>query len=309
MDKKMIFLISALLAAVIITGVSFFMVKSIPGAFQEILEYDRAEPIYNEAGKYLRSGEKDKAVAAFFTVMNKYPESKYAEKSMRTMIDTHLKDGDHEKAGYYSKRLLESFPNIKDKDKIRSAIGDANIKMLISPEIQEGSIEYVIQPGDTLSAIARRFNTTVELIRKINGIQGDIIRSGQKIKIVISKFSILADKSENILILKKDGKQFKTYTISTGKDNSTPVGIFKIEEKMVKPVWYKVDAIISPDSKEYELGERWMGLSVEGYGIHGTSDEKTIGSQVTQGCIRMYNKDVIELFDIVPSGTEVEIVD
>ena len=52
-----------------------------------------------------------------------------------------------------------------------------------------------------------------------------------------------------------------------------------------------------------------MGLTIPGYGIHGTNDESTIGSQITMGCVRMKNNDVVELFDIVKPGTEVEIVD
>jgi lipoprotein-anchoring transpeptidase ErfK/SrfK len=51
-----------------------------------------------------------------------------------------------------------------------------------------------------------------------------------------------------------------------------------------------------------------MGLSVASYGIHGTIDEETIGSQITEGCVRMRNKDVEELFVIVPVGTKVTIV-
>ncbi|TSA11140.1 MAG: L,D-transpeptidase [Betaproteobacteria bacterium] len=43
--------------------------------------------------------------------------------------------------------------------------------------------------------------------------------------------------------------------------------------------------------------------------IHGTSDEQRIGSAASHGCIRMRNRDVVELFDAVPPGTPVEIID
>lgn len=51
-----------------------------------------------------------------------------------------------------------------------------------------------------------------------------------------------------------------------------------------------------------------MGLSKPHYGIHGTNKPSSIGKAVSNGCIRMYNKDVIELFNIVPIGTVVKIV-
>jgi lipoprotein-anchoring transpeptidase ErfK/SrfK len=52
-----------------------------------------------------------------------------------------------------------------------------------------------------------------------------------------------------------------------------------------------------------------MGFNLAGYGIHGTTEPETIGKQATQGCIRMVNSDVEELYAIVPEGTEVTIVD
>ena len=310
MDRNKVFLTVTLIIVLIICAISFFAVKKSSKEFQEILKQNNAEPLYNKAELLLKTEGKDKAAAAVLSaIINGYPESEYAEKAIKKLINIYIKQHDYEKAEYYYTYLLENFPETNGTDKMRDDISDINIKILVSPKIGEDSIEYVVQSGDTLFAIARRFNTTVALLKKINKIQNDIIRTGQNLKVVVSKFSVLVDKSDNVLSLREDGKLFKTYKVSTGKDNSTPIGTFKIEEKMIKPIWYKVGAVVSPDSEEYELGERWLGLSVEGYGIHGTSDENTIGSQITQGCVRMYNNDIVELFDIIPSGTEVKIVD
>ena len=304
-----IFLVIAALLVLIVTVISFMAVKSVPSAEVFSGKLDKAEIIYERAISYYNESQYDKAASALFVVINKYPDSGYAEKALRKLAALYYSKGDYGKSGYYYNRLLKTYPDISDAAQIRQILEDMNLKMMTSKSMTEDSIEYVVQPGDSLFAIARRFNTTVGLIKKVNGLSSDVIRPGQKLKVVVSKFSIFVDKAKNILILNKDGEIFKTYTVSTGKNNSTPVGVFKVEEKMVKPVWYTVGAVVSPDSKEYELGTRWIGISVEGYGIHGTSDESTIGSQVTQGCVRMYNADVEELFDIVPSGTEVEIVD
>ncbi|WP_242848761.1 L,D-transpeptidase family protein [Syntrophomonas palmitatica] len=58
------------------------------------------------------------------------------------------------------------------------------------------------------------------------------------------------------------------------------------------------------------FGARWMRLSVPwgGYGIHGTNNPKSIGKAVSHGCIRMYNKDVIEIYDLTPIGTPVHTI-
>ena len=152
--------------------------------------------------------------------------------------------------------------------------------------------------------------STVELIKKSNNLKSDLIIPGRSLKVNNTNFNILVDKSDNTLTLKKsDGEVVKTYVVSTGKNFNTPTGTFRIEEKLVSPVWYKVGAIVEPDSEEYELGARWMGLSVAGYGIHGTNDPTTIGQHITKGCVRMRNEEVEELYAIIPSGTEVTIVD
>jgi lipoprotein-anchoring transpeptidase ErfK/SrfK len=52
-----------------------------------------------------------------------------------------------------------------------------------------------------------------------------------------------------------------------------------------------------------------MGFNLAGYGIHGTVEPQNLGKQVTQGCVRMSNPQVEELYAIVPQGTEVTIID
>jgi lipoprotein-anchoring transpeptidase ErfK/SrfK len=101
----------------------------------------------------------------------------------------------------------------------------------------------------------------------------------------------------------------KTYHVSTGANNCTPVGNFKIDNKVVNPTWYTLGSVVPPDSPKNILGSRWLGLSAKGYGIHGTTEPQSIGKQVTSGCIRMKNAEVEELYQIVPEGTEVVIID
>jgi len=78
---------------------------------------------------------------------------------------------------------------------------------------------------------------------------------------------------------------------------------------MEDPVWYKEGAIVPAESPENILGSRWLGLSEKGYGIHGTVDPDSVGQQATQGCVRMLNADVEELYAIIPVGTQVTTVE
>lgn len=126
----------------------------------------------------------------------------------------------------------------------------------------------------------------------------------------IHKPSLLIDKSDNTLTLKSGGKPLKTYRVSTGKNNSTPVGVFKITDKLEHPTWYKPGGgIIPPKSPKNELGTRWMGITKKGFGIHGTLEPEKLGQSVSAGCVRMKNEEVEELFNLVPPGTQVTIVE
>ena len=208
------------------------------------------------------------------------------------------------------KKFIERSPYSNSVAKIQKDIENLNIKILFSDCLTEDSLSYKIQRGDTLAKIASKFNTTVELLKKSNNLKSDLILPGKSLKVNKAKFSILVDKSENELTLKKSGGEIvKTYRVSTGENFSTPIGTFKIEEKLISPVWYKVGAIVEPDSPEYALGSRWMGLSASGYGIHGTKDASSIGKHITKGCVRMRNEEVEELYAIIPAGIEVVITE
>ncbi|MBM7855199.1 LysM repeat protein [Desulfohalotomaculum tongense] len=88
----------------------------------------------------------------------------------------------------------------------------------------------------------------------------------------------------------------KSYPAAVGKPTTpTPTGQYKVATKIYHP--------------GKELGTRWIGLSIPdgNYGIHGTNKPSSIGKAVSNGCIRMYNKDIEELFPRVNIGTPVII--
>ena len=302
--------IGLLAAALLITGASFIWLNSVNAGSDGIQPLDKAALTLDRAGDYLKYGNGSKAVTAYLSVIELYPGTGYAEKAIRGMAALYDGKGDLNKARYYYEKLVADFPNAGDADKVRARINDINMKLMASSSIDEEVIIHEVKPGDSLYGISRKYGVTVGLIKMANGLNSDVIRLGQKLKIVTSKFSIYVDKARNILILEKDGAPFKQYPVSTGRDNSTPVGTFKIIDKVIDAPWTKpTGEIVLPGDPEYELGSRWMAIDKPGYGIHGTNDETTIGGQVTAGCVRMYNKDVIELYDMVPTGTTVTIVD
>lgn len=240
--------------------------------------------------------------------LNIQKDSKSAQE-LYIEADTFLKNADFLAARDTYQKIMNDFPSFKQIQDVQSKLEELNMKIIFSNMMTPKTQMYEVNPGDSLDKIAKKFNTTVELLKKSNNLGSNVIQAGRKLRVWIGKFSILVDKSQNILILKSDGEIVKVYKASTGANNSTPVGTFKIVNKLANPVWFKSGKVIPPESPENILGVRWLGFDNPGYGIHGTVDPATIGQQITQGCVRISNKDIEELYAILPIGTEVTIID
>lgn len=107
---------------------------------------------------------------------------------------------------------------------------------------------------------------------------------------------IIIDTHALTLTLYEDHKPIKTYPVAVGRWNMpTPLGVFRITRKLVPT--------------NGDMGPRFLGLSAPWgvYGIHGTSNPGSIGSHASHGCIRLYNKDILELYKKVYVGTPVII--
>jgi L,D-transpeptidase ErfK/SrfK len=105
-----------------------------------------------------------------------------------------------------------------------------------------------------------------------------------------------------------NGTLVKTYPIAIGKPSTpSPLGEFYIFEKEVDPWWFPPrTGEVVPSGPHNPLGYRWMGFAPQ-YGIHGTNAPWAIGLAVSNGCIRMHEADVEELYEVVPVGTPVRI--
>lgn len=107
-------------------------------------------------------------------------------------------------------------------------------------------------------------------------------------------YSIHIARAAHTLTLKQNGATIRVYPIAVGKMlTQTPIGTFYIINRAPNPGG--------------PYGSMWLGLSKQGYGIHGTNNPASIGKDVSKGCIRMYNENVNELARIVPIGTPVYI--
>jgi lipoprotein-anchoring transpeptidase ErfK/SrfK len=122
---------------------------------------------------------------------------------------------------------------------------------------------------------------------------------------------IIINKKYNKLAFFDNGYLEMVEPVATGRTwNLTPVGKWKVVNKVANRPYY-TKKIPGGDPRN-PLGARWLGIKANGtrgniYGIHGTNAPWSIGKYVSSGCVRMYNNDVIRLFNEVSVGTPVNI--
>src|SRR3954465_7518255 len=127
---------------------------------------------------------------------------------------------------------------------------------------------------------------------------------------------LIVDRDTFKLTLYKNLKKAKTYGIAVGQVGlDTPAGLYTIQNKAVNPAWHVPNSawagdlagkVISGDDPSNPIKARWMGI-YDGVGVHGTSDDASIGSAASHGCIRMAIPDVIEVYNEVPVGAPIYI--
>lgn len=205
-------------------------------------------------------------------------------------------------AGLYSKlKLSKKVESIKKKLKYEKDF----IEKLV-PTDPSFYINYTARKGDTYASIAAREGVSLEWLKRAN--QNKTLIEGKTILLPFLRYSIYVNKKNLTMEWRRGDEILKIYPVAIGKkETATPEGEFTIVSKVKNPVWYYLKVQIPPDSPKNMLGPRWLGLNVKGYGIHGTRNSRSIGNAVSHGCVRMLNRDVQELFEWIPVGTQVTI--
>lgn len=189
--------------------------------------------------------------------------------------------------------------------------------------------------ADTLSDLARAYDQGYLEMRWANpGI--DPWLPGEETEILVPSLYVLPDAPHRGIVINvpemrmyffprtkgKDRPSVHTHPISIGRQQwTTPHGVTKIVAKVKDPNWYPPKSIreehaaegdplpkVVPAGPDNPLGAFAMRLGLPGYLIHGTNKPYGIGMRVTHGCVRMYPKDVEQIFGAVRVGTQVRIV-
>ncbi|RNC80618.1 MAG: LysM peptidoglycan-binding domain-containing protein [Phycisphaera sp.] len=219
--------------------------------------------------------------------------------------------------------LRSSQATESDRRRIREDLTTINQELFFGSSVYPGdalSEMYEIQSGDSLARITKNQSLTVDwrLVQRVNRISNPSrIRVGQKIKLVRGPIHAVVTKRDYRIDLyagpPDDESQWTflcSYPVGLGEDNSTPIGEFVVRSnsKLINPVWRnpRTGEHFAADDPENPIGERWIGIEGvgnsavhEGYGIHGTIDPGSIGTDASMGCIRMNDNAVEVIYEML----------
>jgi L,D-transpeptidase ErfK/SrfK len=184
---------------------------------------------------------------------------------------------------------------------------------------------HIVTPKETLLDITRNFDLGyLEMARLYPKMDPWNPDPGQKL-IIPTQWVLPSTKLHGIVINLPEMRLYHffpkinmvtTYPVGIGDTGwETPVAVGRVIDRRINPTWtvpkslrakYGITSI--PPGPNNPLGKYWIGLSIKGYGIHGTNFSWGVGRLVSHGCIRLYPEDIAILFENVSVNTPVEIV-
>ncbi len=197
-----------------------------------------------------------------------------------------------------------------------------------------GQMEEVpAKAGDTLAHIAERFSMGQKAIRDANPkLKYRKLRPGTLVKIPSVFYLPVSVPRQGLVINLRemrayyyhpDGKQVSTYPLCVGRKGwSTPRGMTTVASKEANPTWHPPDSIKAeaeakgqplpnwvPPGPHNPLGHYAIYLGIKGILIHGTTSPSSVGERSSHGCLRMYAADIEDLFNHIPLGEVVYLID
>jgi L,D-transpeptidase ErfK/SrfK len=194
------------------------------------------------------------------------------------------------------------------------------------------------ESDETLLDIARRFSLgQTEIVRLNQDLDRWLVKKDEVVRLPNRR--VLPDTPHEGIVLNiaeyrmyfyppaQSGRPRQVMSFAHGvgrQDWKTPLGLTKVAKKVKDPSWHPPESIrrehaamgdplpaVVPPGPHNPLGAYALHLALPGeYRIHGTDIDKIfgIGMQITHGCVRMYPEDIEQLYNLVPVGTPVRIV-
>ena len=196
------------------------------------------------------------------------------------------------------------YPNSPRFDDARDVLGDVNLKLFFSDAPDPDKQQYVIQRGDTISAIERKTKVPGELIMRLNNIDDPRkLHPGDTLNVTKPQFALKLDHKAKRVVLLNNGKFFKQYKVgqwnAPARKTAAPVAAKVVE----KSAWQN-NQPVPPGPAEKNASGRRIVMSANGYTLYtdGVTDMPK-----PEGGLGMDAEDMRELSTLINRGTPVTI--
>jgi L,D-transpeptidase ErfK/SrfK len=181
-----------------------------------------------------------------------------------------------------------------------------------------------VDVGQSLYDIARAQGYALEHLAEANGLPINLGPVQQESVVIPSRRILPHDAPPRGIVVNipergfyvfSTGQPVQFFPIAVGEPGrfETPTGNYSIREKVVDPEWVAPEWAglgeenVIPAGPDNPLGDRWIGLSASGLGMHSTNNPSSIGSATSHGCMRMYPEVARRVFELVQTGWPVTI--
>lgn len=277
---------------------------------------------YYYLGHYAKSQSlEDSSRNLFQSAAQYYANSLGGGKAARELGNYYLQQGNKLEAWkWYSLAILTGVPEnpAQTKRDLKAQLDPIVQELFASHQLfsQQGdkffARYHIAQSGDNLTKVGKIYKIAPGLIRFLSKKPNNGVGIKEKLKIIEGPIAIAVNKNSFILIVHLANDKFppyyiRSYEVGLGKEDRTPIETFTIIEKIEKPAWFRIPY----GDPANPLGSRWMKFedkpNLSGFGIHGTTDPNSIGKNMSNGCVRLRNPEVEELFELILRGTKVTI--
>ena len=224
-------------------------------------------------------------------------------------------------------KLLQAQITPEQRQAIKDEMAKLSKDWLFGPAAFPGDMlcdTYTVKRGDLLDILGRRMKVPHEILMQINNIsRPQALQAGRALKVIHGPFHVKVSRSTFTLDLYLQDMYVRSFRVGLGKSGyETPLGHWHVQGggKLTKPTWTDPDTgrQYKSTDPDYPLGARWIGLEGvdgaakgrTGFAIHGTKEPNQIGTAGSRGCIRMYNDDVVLMYNLlVPLYSQADTID
>lgn len=254
-------------------------------------------------------------------------------KTLYNRGDKLIADGDPVGGRSVLSRLLFA-PDLKLADRdamaVRNRLNEVNADLFWSSNVVEGDpiTRLYKNEGLFLSQIGPKFRVPYQLLETINDLPANRLQADHVIKVVqgplharVVKHLFLMD----LYALDPQGLPVYicSFPVGLGENDKTPVGNWQVthNNKVVNPSWRDDQSgeFFTSDNPDNPIGDYWIAIhglddtnkNKKGFGIHGTTEPTSIGTEASRGCIRLADDDIKLVYSMLTDhsqGSTVQIV-